>query len=169
MGVVRVRGDFEAAFDRLFGRAELLAQRIVGNRAEAEDVAAEALARAYAHWSKISALPYLDAWVLRVTGNLAVDSVRRRTRRAPVETADAVGSDSSVLRLALVAALRALPRRQREVIVLRYLTDLSEDDVAIALGIAPATVRTHVHRAFVQLRGRLGPDFEEADLVVANP
>ena len=162
-----VRGDFEAAFDRLYPRAEALARRIVGEWADAEDVAAEALARTYARWSKVRELPHLDAWVLRVTGNLAIDVMRRRTRRHPAPADTAAAPDTTLLRLALAVALQSLPRRQREVIVLRYLTDLSEDDVALALGISPATVRTHVHRAFVQLRGRMGPDFEEADLALA--
>ncbi len=159
--------DFETAFERLFPRAELLALRILGNQAEAEDVAAEALARAYARWSRLRELPYVDGWVLRVAANLAIDTLRRRGRRLMVEAAPV--DDPVVLRLALSAALRSLPRRQREVIALRYLTDLGEAEVALALGIAPATVRTHVHRALVQLRGRLGTEFQENDLAVEYP
>lgn len=159
--------DFEAAFARLYPRAESLAHRIVGDSAEAEDVAAEALARAYAHWAKLRDLPHVDGWVLRVTANLAIDSQRRQGRRFAVESIPV--DDSSVLRMALAAALRTLPKRQREVIALRYLTDLCEADVALALGIAPATVRTHVHRALVHLRGRLGADFQEDELALDYP
>lgn len=160
-------GDFRATFDRLFPRAERLARRITGDPSEAEDVAAEALSRAYARWSRLSEQQYVDGWVLRVTTNLAIDSLRRRSRRAPVERAHV--DDPVVLRLALVAALKRLPRRQREVIALRYLTDLSEEDVALALGLAPATVGTHVHRALVRLRGTLGTEFQESDLATDLP
>jgi DNA-binding CsgD family transcriptional regulator len=77
--------------------------------------------------------------------------------------------DPTVLRLALAAALRRLPKRQREVIALRYLTDLCEADVALALGIAPATVRTHVHRALVHLRSRLGTPSRRMTLSSTKP
>lgn len=52
--------SFEAAFDELFGRAVRLAQRVLGDPASAEDVAAEALARAYAKWPQVQALPWRD-------------------------------------------------------------------------------------------------------------
>ena len=159
--------DFRATFDRVFPRAELLARRLTGDRSEAEDLAAEALSRAYARWGKLQHEPYVDGWILRVTANLAIDSIRRRSRRTVVEPAPA--DDPVVLRLALVAALRGLPRRQREVVALRYLTDLSEEVVASALGLAPATVRTHVHRALVRLRGTLGAEFQENDFATDHP
>jgi RNA polymerase sigma factor (sigma-70 family) len=66
-----------------------------------------------------------------------------------------------VLRLALVAALIRLPRRQRETIVLRYLCDLPEADAALALGVSAGTVKTHLHRALASLRANIGAEFEE--------
>ena len=160
-------GDFRATFARVFPRAEVLARRLTGDQGEAEDIAAEALSRAYARWARLQDQPYVDGWILRVTANLSIDCLRRRSRRVPVEQAPV--DDPVVLRMALVAALRGLPRRQREVIALRYLTDLSEGEVAVVLGLAPATVRTHVHRALVRLRGSLGPDFQENDLATDLP
>jgi RNA polymerase sigma factor (sigma-70 family) len=74
--------------------------------------------------------------------------------------------DAAVLRLALAAALEALPRRQREVVALRYLADLSEAQVAAALGVSADAVKTHLHRGTTALRARLGPDFEEVALHV---
>ena len=65
------------------------------------------------------------------------------------------------MRVALVAALVGLPRRQRETIVLRYLCDLPEADVARALGVSAGTVKTHIHRALATLRANVGTDFEE--------
>lgn len=62
--------------------------------------------------------------------------------------------DVVLLRVALTTALPALPRRQREVIVLRYLVGLSDCEVAITLGIEEGTVRTHVRRALAALRVR---------------
>lgn len=155
--------SFEAVFDDLFGRARRVAYRILGDRGSAEDVAAEALARAYARWSTVRDLPYRDAWVLRVATNLAIDITRkRRVELVPVPPGD-IG-DATAIRMALVAALRALPRRQREAIALRYLGGLSEREVADALHVSPGTVKTHLHRGIAALRAQLGADTEELDL-----
>ncbi len=160
--------SFEAAFDELFARSVRLAQRILGDGASAEDVAAEALARAYARWPQIQELPWRDGWVLRVTSNLAIDATRNRRRPWKAVTSEDVGdgTDAIAIQLALVAALRALPRRQREAIALRYLADLGEAEVALALGVSAGTVKTHLHRGVVTLRRRLGTTFEEDHLAI---
>ncbi len=103
---------FEEAFDELFPRAVGLATRLLGDRAAAEDVAAEAMARAYARWPKVSGLPYRDGWLLKVATNLAIDRLRRR----PPEIIAAPARDFEEgveLRLALNAALLTLAPRQR--------------------------------------------------------
>jgi DNA-directed RNA polymerase specialized sigma24 family protein len=73
-----------------------VAWRILGSVPEAEDAAAEALARALVDWSRISRLEHRDAWILRVTINLAIDVARRRSRHenAPVEFAAATRTRS---------------------------------------------------------------------------
>ena len=148
---------FEDEFDRLFGRAFAVARRLTGDAAAAEDIAAEALARTYARWSRVRAFEYLDAWVARVATNLAIDASRRR-RVEPAAAASDDPSDDTVLRLALVDALTRLPRRQREAVALRYLADLSVDDVASSLGVSAGTVKQSVHRALKTLRTQLGPE-----------
>jgi RNA polymerase sigma-70 factor (sigma-E family) len=155
-------GDFEAAFDSLFPRAFRLARRMLGDDAAAEDVAAEALARAYARWPRVAGLPYRDAWVLRVAANLAVDEIRRRHPRGTVPQPPDP-DDLMTLRLALSAALRTLPRRQRQALALRYLAGLSDIEVAGALGISTGSVKTHLHRGRAALRSTFGPN---ADLEV---
>jgi len=157
--------DFEAAFDRLFARAYRHARRLVGDPTLAEDLAAEAMARTYRHWRRVAGYEHLDAWVLRVVTNLAIDAQVRRGPQ-PVHPAPLPPEDGVVLRLALAQALRALPTRQRDAVVLRYLVDMTEADVAATLGIAPGTVKSHLHRAIERLRRVLGADldlrFEEA-------
>jgi RNA polymerase sigma factor (sigma-70 family) len=69
--------------------------------------------------------------------------------------------DAVVSRHTLVNALRALPRRQREIVVMRYLGGLSEDEVGSCLGLSVNTVRTHRVCALTRLRKRLGPDWSE--------
>jgi RNA polymerase sigma-70 factor (ECF subfamily) len=144
--------EFEEAFDGLYGVAYRVAYRLTGERAEAEDVAQEALARAYSRWRRVD--DYAEAWVSKVSANLAVD-MWRRTNRPAVGTPPAsrdIGHDAAD-RIDLHEALRTLPRRQQEVLVLRYLADLPEQDVARALGCSAGTVKQHASRGLHALRG----------------
>ena len=150
--------EFDAAFRPLFVQAYRVARRIVGDAAGAEDVAAEALSRAYANWGKIADLPYRDAWVLRVTTNLALNAIRPR-RALPVERSAGLDDDATATRLALADALRALPQRQREVIVMRHLAGYSESEIAERLGISLGSVKTHMRRAKHSLRDTLSVDY----------
>ncbi|MGH2721050.1 MAG: RNA polymerase sigma factor [Actinomycetota bacterium] len=145
---------YEAAFR--------LARRIVGETAEAEDVAAEAFARAYRDWARVGPLPHRRAWVLRVAANVAIDRVRQVEREARVvpllrSVVAASGEDEVAVRQALAAALRALPQRQREAVaLLRCLGDLTLEEVAAALGTATGTVKSHLHRGVASLRRTIG-------------
>lgn len=144
-------GGYDEHFDELAAIAYRVAYRMVGSREDARDLAQEAMARAFAHWRRTSHHP--EAWVSRVTANLAIDLVRRRGRldEAPIS---ASGDHSGLIaeRLELVRALRELPRRQRQVVVLRYLADLPEAQVARELGCSPGTVKQHASRGLAALR-----------------
>jgi RNA polymerase sigma-70 factor (sigma-E family) len=140
---------FDDEFRDLAAIAHRVAYRILGDRSTAEDIAQESLARAYIRWSRIS--DYRQAWVARVAGNLAIDHLRRRRPSVP----PSVDGDAEVLlieRLDLQRALLCLPKRQRDAIVLRYVADLSEADVARLLGCAPGTVKSHLNRGTARLR-----------------
>ena len=155
--------DFRQAFGELFPLAFRVAWRIVGNVTAAEDCAAEALARAFQRWPKVRGLTYRDAWVMRVAANIAIDTVRKKTPLIdPGFGADP--ADAATTRLALAAALRALPRRQRDAVVLRYLHGYREDEVARALDVSPGTVKTHLKRGTETLRRKLGDAFEKASI-----
>lgn len=161
--------SFDEWFHHLFPRAVLLGERMLGSRQAAEDVAAEACARAFASWPKVRSLAHRDAWVLRVTANLAIDATRhRRFSLPPVSPLVPDADDITVLRLALLEALRALPRRQREAVALRYLSGLSEADVAAALGVSTGAVKSHIHRGVRGLRSRLGDRFLEDHCAIAD-
>lgn len=150
---------FEPAFRELYPRAFGLAYRMLGNRAAAEDVAAETMAKALVRWNRLDP-DRVAGWVLRVTANGAIDVLRKKGRT--LEAGVVSLEDATTLRLALAEALRKLPRRQREAVALRFLSDLSEADTAAALGISPGSVKTHVHRGLASLRDELGRDPLEA-------
>lgn len=147
--------DFEAAFEDLFRQAYHVAFRIVGHSGEAEDAAAETLARAAHRWRRVGRSPSPTAWVIRVATNLSVDIVRRRrfTTDAPFDVG--VGPRDSDTAIALRELLRALPRRQRDVLALRYLVDLPEAEIAAVLGISPGSVKRHASRGISRLRTQL--------------
>ncbi|MDZ7677513.1 MAG: sigma-70 family RNA polymerase sigma factor [Acidimicrobiales bacterium] len=156
---VRAQTGFEEAFDDLFLRAFRVARRILADPATAEDVAAEAMARAFAHWRKIGDQPWREGWVVRVATNLALDIARRRSRLADVAVQEAsVEDDDVAVRVALVEAMARLPRRQREVVALRHLAGMSEAETAAALRVSAGSVKTHLSRGLAALRKGLGPD-----------
>lgn len=148
--------EFDDAFDGLAVLARRVAFRILGDRAEAEEVAQEALARAYVRWRSVAG--HAEPWVARVAANLAIGVWRKRRPTVAFEDAHAgVAADAHALeRYGLVAALRRLPRRQREVVVLRYLADLPEAEVAAQLRTSVGSVKTHAHRGLARLRAELG-------------
>lgn len=157
----RADDEFRSYYERLQPRAVAVARRMVGSPATAEDLAAEAFARAYSRWPKVAGHPNPDAWLLRVVGNLCIDHIRREGRQPEVHL-DAARSDPSAedaaFRVDLVDALTRLSGRQQEVVVMRYIVDLTEEDVASSLGLSTGSVKTHLHRATAKLRDELGAD-----------
>lgn len=154
---------FGERFDDLSAVAHRVAYRLLGDRGEAEEVTQEALVRVYLRWSRVA--PHAEAWVARVATNLALDQHRRRSRQrrhaaavGPTLVASAVDPAAGLVsRIELVEGLRRLPRRQREVVALRYLADVSEAETARLLGCAPGTVKQHAHRGLAALRVGLTP------------
>ncbi len=158
-----VAEEFEGFFDRVLPRAVATAERLLGNRASAEDAAVEALARAYSEWQSVGELSYRDAWVLRVTANVAYDQLRAQVRERrielPQESFDEI--DTATLRATVVPALRKLSRRQREVIVLTHIGGLTQEETASVLGCSLGSVKTHTTRGLVKLRALLGDPRKE--------
>jgi len=149
---------FDEAFVDLFALSRRVAFRILGEQAPAEDVAAETLARAYARWPKVS--EHARAWCVTVATNLALDVARRRVRERSqahlLVDLEATADPQVELRLDLRAALESLPRRQRAVVALRYLGDVSEAETAAALGIEVGTVKSTAAKGLVRLRAAMG-------------
>jgi RNA polymerase sigma factor (sigma-70 family) len=130
---------------------------LVGDRQQAEDLVAEAFTQAWMSWPKVQRHPMPRAWVVRTAQNIRVSWWRRRRREVALndayDYADAgppSGTDPGLL-----AVLRRLPQRQREVIAFRVFLDLDTEATAQALGMARGTVTAHLSRAVATLRGQL--------------
>jgi RNA polymerase sigma-70 factor (sigma-E family) len=166
MGIPTARDDaevdagFDAGFDgmfpELFRSAYRVAFRLLGSREDAADCAQEACARACADWAKLVRSGSPVPWVVRVSSNLAIDRWRRVRRARGHEVSPvAPAIDPDPERLDLYRALDALPRRQRDIVVLRYLADMSEADVAAAIGCSLGTVKSNAARGRAALRAVL--------------
>jgi RNA polymerase sigma-70 factor (ECF subfamily) len=122
----------------------------------AMDSVDEAMSRAYERWNDVATLANPPGWVYRVAVNVARNRVRRRLleRRKPMPAPDTVGSDAFD-DPAIARALTRLPIDQRAVVVLRFYLDWSVDDVAVALDVAPGTVKSRLHRGLRRLESSL--------------
>ena len=131
-----------------------VAYALTGDQHAAEDLVQGALAKAFVRWRQIhgEAEPYIR----RILYHDTVSRWRRPQRRAETTVAvppDRPGpADDVDLRLVLREALLALPPRQRAVLVLRYLEDLSVDETAEVLGCRRGTVASQAHAALAKLR-----------------
>jgi RNA polymerase sigma factor (sigma-70 family) len=154
MAIQRRQPEVERSFDdfylSLYPRALAVARRIVGPSL-AEDVAIEGVARTFARWKTVSKMEYPEAWALRVVTNVAIDEVRRK-KVYLTELCVHDATKDFVIRDTVLEALRTLSKRQQEVVVLRYIVDLPERDVARILAMSTGTVGTHLHRALAHLR-----------------
>ena len=132
---------------------------VVGRSQLAEDQVAEAFAKAWVSWRKVSRHPAPRAWVVRTALNTGASWWRRHRRELPLADHDltAPGDLDGGLDATLLTALWRLPPRQREVIALRIFLDLNTDIIARQLGIEAGTVRMHLSRGIAALRRELTP------------
>lgn len=129
--------------------ARRVAVRLVSS-ADAEDVAQEAALRAARDWPRVRA--YAKPWIVRVATNLAIAQLRRDGRAHDVVIREPSPEGEADLRVDLAEAVRALPVRQRQAVVLRYVADHDEVTVAALLGCSRGSVKRHLHRATKALR-----------------
>ena len=132
---------------------------VVGSPQLAEDQVAEAFAKAWVSWRKVSRHPAPRAWVVRTALNTGASWWRRRRRELPLADHDmtAPGDLDGGLDATLLTAIWRLPARQREVIALRIFLDLDTATIARQLGIEAGTVRMHLSRGVTALRHELTP------------
>lgn len=159
--VPRVRAVFEASYRRLVGQL----YAVCGDLTEAEEVVAEAFARAVQHQRTFERLDNPEAWLRTVAVNVSRTRHRRGLRLVHREHDEARRPALDDERLALMAALRRLPTAQREAIALFYLADLPIHEVAEATGATVGTVKSRLSRgrtALAVLLADLPDSHEEA-------
>lgn len=169
---------FQRLVDAHWRDVSRLAYALAG-AADAEDVAQQAWAQAFAAYPALRSASNLRSWLLTITHRCATDAHRARGRRpvpVPVGPDDDAGAATSsgpeppggdggipedgILDGAVWDAVRALPDRQRTALVLRYVADLDHPTIAAELGTTPAASRRLVADALAALRAAL-PSFEE--------
>lgn len=148
---------FETLYRDEFARCRRIAVAAGTSVAEAEDIAQEAMIRLVGHWSRLEDADHRRRWLYRVTTNLAVDRHRRVGRELlavlRLSGRRSAASDAALNDVDFWAAVRSLPAAQAKVIALYYALDLSTDDIASVLRIAPGTVRNQLHSARRALEG----------------
>ena len=140
---------------------------ILGNRSDAEEAVQDAYLRAWRFRASLSGVPSIRPWLYRVVVNACYSKLRQeiphRDRRAGDEPLDhmaaavpdpAEHSERSEVAVTVLAALQRLPVSLRVPVVLRYYADLSERDIALAIGRRQGTVKSRLHEA----RRRLAED-----------
>jgi len=134
-----------------------MATMLTGNRADAEDLVQAALAKTYLAWAKINDHAAIDAYVRRAMVNTHISWWRRRrleeypTDELPDQAVADPARESDMAEV-VRRALDRLPRRMRAAIMLRYFEDMTEPEIAAALGISLGTVKSTVSRAVARLR-----------------
>ncbi|MDX6206299.1 MAG: hypothetical protein QOF39_2356 [Frankiales bacterium] len=149
-------------FDRYHGQLLKLAL-MLGAGPDDEDIVAEAFCELHRRWARLRTPDAAPAYLRSVVCNLVrmrlrhLDVVRRHTEwSAPYASSAEAEAVLREDRREVVAALRGLPERQRQALVLRYWLDLREQEVADAMGISAGAVKAHVSRGMAALTRSLG-------------
>lgn len=151
-----------------------LCYRMLGNRHEAEDIAQEAFIRAYVNIARFNMELKFSTWIYRIATNLCIDRIRKKKPDfyldAEVSGTDGLTMYSQVaaetnlpeedlesieLQEAIQRAISKLPEKYRTVIVLKYIEELSLNEISEILDMPLGTVKTRIHRGRESLRQQL--------------
>jgi RNA polymerase sigma factor (sigma-70 family) len=175
--VERAKKGDTRAYEVLVKRYQRIAQRtayvVTGDASDAEDAAQTAFIKAYHSLGRFRSDAAFRPWLLKIVANEARNRRRSAGRREglrlrlegdPPREDAAPSPEAAVLagerRRALIDALNSLKEEERRVIALRYLLDLSEKEMAAALGVARGTVKSRLSRAM----RKLGAVLDDSDV-----
>ena len=152
---------FAELYERIFPRVYAYVASLVRDRSAAEDVTAQAFERAYRkRRSYRAARGSMDAWVFGIARNAALDELRKRKRRAKLESdpedvrapAPEDHADMALRRETVRAALASLSGQERDLIALKFAGGLSNGEIARVLRMSESNVGTRLHRTITKLR-----------------
>jgi len=148
-----------------------LAYLLLGEPADAEDVAQETFVSAYLALDRFDSTRPLRPWLLQITRNLAHNrrrsvgrywaNLKRFWEREPDTAVSHPAHDARSSARLLEHAVQKLPPKGREIVYLRYFLELSEAETAVILDIPTGTAKSRLSRALGQLRGIIERDFPE--------
>lgn len=170
--------DADAALEVLYAahwrRLVRLAVLLLRDQGAAEEVVQDAFVAVHGRWGRLRDPDEAAAYLRQAVVNRSRSALRHRgvveryAAREGARLASAAPADATTLerdrRGAVLDALRALPRRQREVLALRHYLELSEAEIAETLGISRGSVKAHASRGAAALRERLGAQHREGEL-----
>lgn len=148
-----------------------LAYLFLADRAEAEDVAQDAFIRAHEHLDKFDLQRTVRPWLLSIAANLARNrrrslgrywaAIQRYVWSEPLSASESDHTPDFNQAHDLWLAVRRLRPPEQEIIYLRFFLNLSVDEAAGALQVAPGTVKSRLNRALQQLRGVIAANYPE--------
>ena len=143
---------FDAFYRAQWGRLAGTLRLMSGDSMTADEVAQEALTRAWMHWSRVSRLDRPDGWLYVTAFRLMRRRLKRETSRPDPPTVARDGELDVTDRVALQRALSALPIRQRQAVVARLVLGFDGAAAAELLGVRPDNLRQLLSRALRDLR-----------------
>ena len=155
--VAAINSGDAAAFDALYFRYRdwvvRLAWRFTGNEADALDVLQETFAYLHRKLPTLQLTARMTTFLYPAVRNLSIAARRKRGRFAGEETMEEMAAPSAAAGAGeLAAVLGSLPEGQRQVLLMRFVDDMSLEDIAAALGIPLGTVKSRIHNAIQTLR-----------------
>jgi RNA polymerase sigma-70 factor (ECF subfamily) len=167
--VRRFQAGDEGAFDRLVQEHQRevyrLAFRLLGNHADADDLAQEAFLRAYRSLTRFRGDSTFRTWLTRIVLNLAADRRQERRMRKQLALDDMSAREHPVLRSdpegailgreVLATAVRELPPRQRQTLILRVCQEMKFQEIAVVMGCSVGTAKANFFHALRGLRRKV--------------
>jgi RNA polymerase sigma factor (sigma-70 family) len=161
---LQVHEGFDTFYRREMPALVAFARSLSGS-AWADDIAQDAMLSAYRRWDAVSRMDVPAAWVRRACANRAVSTLRRRAVEARglarLRAQRPAGEPLPEEYEAFWAEVRRLPRRQAQAIALQYVYDLGVAEIALTLGMAEGTVKSHLFRGRAALAAALRRIAEE--------
>ncbi len=150
------RGEFERVFRSAYPSVLRTAFLVLHDRGRAEEVTQDAFLRLYERWPKAVSYEHPAAWVRKVVVRDAIRRAERERRQLVASVLPERGRTDSLPDLDLLAAVAALPPRQRAAVALYYLEDRPVDEIADLMEVSVSTVKQHLFQARGRLSDALG-------------